>query len=291
MAGHSGSLLSLGEIESEILPAPASYRADGFGTAIGGPRTAAGMGILGLLDYLFAQPKATTVSAYWGHEMGPSLICLCSSAAKPRLRSAAAVAAPVAQKQRKEAMAIGKNKRLSKGKKGGKKKAVDPFTRKEWYNVMAPSVFTNRLAGKTLVNRTAGTKIASEALKGRVFEANLADLNKDEDHAYRKIRLVCEDVQGDNVLTNFHGMDMTRDKLCSLIKKWQSLVEARCDVRTTDGYILRLFCIGFTKKVDNQIKKACYAKSAQLKAIRRKMVDIMTEEASSCDLRELVLKL
>mmetsp|Transcript_14761 Transcript_14761/g.44456 ORF Transcript_14761/g.44456 Transcript_14761/m.44456 type:complete len:212 (-) Transcript_14761:499-1134(-) len=187
-------------------------------------------------------------------------------------------------------MAVGKNKRLSKGKKGGKKKIIDPFSRKEWYSVVAPGFFSNRVAGKTLVNRTAGTKIASDALKGRVFEVNLADLNKDEDRAYRKIRLVCEDVQGDNVLTNFHGMDMTRDKICSVIRKWQTLIEARCDVRTTDGYILRMFCIGFTKKSQDQLKKACYAQSSQIKAIRRRMVERMTEEASKCDLRELVLK-
>lgn len=46
-------------------------------------------------------------------------------------------------------------------------------------------------------------QIASEGLKHRVFEVSLADLQGDEDNAFRKIRLRAEDVQGKNVLTNF----------------------------------------------------------------------------------------
>ena len=129
----------------------------------------------------------------------------------------------------------GKNKRLTKSKKGGKKKAQNPFDKKEWYTIKAPSIFVNKDAGKTLITRTAGTKIASDGLKGRVFEISLADLNKDDDQMFRKVKLCCEDVQGYNVMTNFHGFDLTRDKLCSLIKKWVTLIEANVDVKTSDG--------------------------------------------------------
>ncbi|KAK2637780.1 hypothetical protein Ddye_025575 [Dipteronia dyeriana] len=108
-------------------------------------------------------------------------------------------------------MAVGKNKRISKGKKGGKKKAADPFAKKDWYDIKAPSIFEVRNIGKTLVTRTQGTKIASEGLKHRVFEVSLADLLKDsEDQAYRKIRFRAEDVQGRNVLVNFWGMTSQR---------------------------------------------------------------------------------
>merc|ERR1712113_5285 len=139
-------------------------------------------------------------------------------------------------------------------------------------------------------NKTAGLKVASDSLKGRVFEVSLADLNNDEDQAYRKMRLIVEDVQGDKLLTNFHGMGFTRDKLCSLIKKWQTLIEAYADVKTTDGYTLRLFCIGFTSKRQNQIRKTSYAQKSQIQAIRKRMVQIMTEQAQSCNLKELVKK-
>ncbi|MCO5567222.1 hypothetical protein L7F22_020911 [Adiantum nelumboides] len=187
-------------------------------------------------------------------------------------------------------MAVGKNKRISKGKKGGKKKVVDPFSKKDWYDVKAPSTFQVRSVGKTLVTRTQGTKIAADGLKGRVFEVSLADLQNDEDHAPRKIKLRAEDVQGKNVLTNFWGMDFTTDKLRSLVRKWQSLIEAHVDVKTTDNYSLRLFCIAFTKKRPNQIKKTCYAQTSQIRQIRKKMIEIMVREAQSCDLKDLVAK-
>lgn len=189
-------------------------------------------------------------------------------------------------------MAVGKNKRLTKGgKKGGKKKTGDPFLRKEWYDIKAPGVFSTRSCGKTLVTRTQGTKIATEELKGRVLELNLADLNSDEDLSFKKIKLCIEEVQGRNCLTDFHGLCLTRDKLCSLIKKWQSLIEAHVDVKTTDGYVVRMFAIAFTKKRAEQVKTNCYAQSAQIRKIRGKMVEIMTNEAGKVQLRELVKKL
>jgi len=187
-------------------------------------------------------------------------------------------------------MAVGKNKRLSKGKKGKGKKTVDPFTKKEWYEIKAPSNFSVRNCGKTPVTRTTGTRVASDMLKGRVFEVNLADLNKDEDQAFRKFYLQCEEVQGQHCLTQFYGMDFTTDKMRSMVRKWQSLIEAFVDVKTADGYVLRLFCIGFTKKRQNQLKKTCYANAAQQKTIRKKMREIMQREATTCELQELVNK-
>ena len=134
------------------------------------------------------------------------------------------------------------------------------------------------------------TENANDSLKGRIVEVSLADLSKDEEQAFRKIKLRIDEVQGRNCLTNFHGMDFTSDKLRSLVRKWQTLIEAHVDVKTQDGYLVRLFAIAFTKRRPNQVKKTTYAQSSQIREIRKKMFEIMNREASSVDLLSLVQK-
>ncbi|ELW64256.1 40S ribosomal protein S3a [Tupaia chinensis] len=138
-------------------------------------------------------------------------------------------------------MAVGKNKRLMKGgKKGAKKKVVDPFSKKDWYDMKAPAMFNIRNIGKTLVTRTQGTKIASDGLKGRVFE---------------------------------------------------TMIDAHVDVKTTNGYLLHLFCVGFTKKHNNLIRKTSYAQHQQVRQIWKKKMEIMTWQVQTNDLKEVVNKL
>jgi small subunit ribosomal protein S3Ae len=185
-------------------------------------------------------------------------------------------------------MAVGKNKKLGKKRKGGRK-IVDPFSKKEWYDVKAPNMFNIRQVGKTVATKTQGLKNSRDSLVGRVFEVSLGDLKtKGEDDAFRKFKLKTEEVTGFQCLTNFYGMDLTTDKLRSLVRKWHTLIEAYVDVKTTDGYYLRLFCIGFTKRRMGQNRKTSYAQSAQIRNIRRKMVEIMAREGSNCDLHTLV---
>lgn len=98
-------------------------------------------------------------------------------------------------------------------------------------------------------------------------------------------------MSGRNLLTDFHGLDFTSDKLRSLVRKWQSLIEGNVTIKTTDDYLLRVFCIAFTKRRPNQVKKTTYASSAQIRAIRKKMTEIITRECSSCNLPQLTAKI
>jgi small subunit ribosomal protein S3Ae len=189
-------------------------------------------------------------------------------------------------------MAVGKNKRVPRKKGKGKKKILDSFAKKEWFEVKAPNVFPLRDVGYTMANKTIGTKLVRDNVMGRVFEASLGDLKPDsEDDAFRKFRLKVGEVQGKNLLTYFWGMSVTRDKGASLVRKWTTLIEAQADVKTTCGTTVRIFCIGFTFPRQNQERKTSYAQKAQIRQIRKKMVDIMTAEASQCSLNQLVQKL
>merc|ERR1719371_68497 len=55
--------------------------------------------------------------------------------------------------------------------------------------------------------------------------------------------------------------------------------------------MVRLFCLAFTKKQPGQERNNCYAQTAQIRKIRKKMTDIMTSEVNKVQLRDLVKKL
>jgi small subunit ribosomal protein S3Ae len=86
-------------------------------------------------------------------------------------------------------------------------------------------------------------------------------------------------------------MDITRDKLCSLVKKWHTLIEAFVQARTEDGYLVRMFAIAFTRRHRQQVKATCYAKASHQKQLRQKMMEIMVSECAKSSLKDLFKKL
>ncbi|KAF5915323.1 hypothetical protein HPG69_012016 [Diceros bicornis minor] len=136
------------------------------------------------------------------------------------------------------------------GKKGAKKKVVGPFCKKYGHDVKDLAMF---------ISRTQGSKIASEGHKGHVFKASLVALQNDK-VAFGKSKLITEDIQGKNFLTNTQDMDLTHENMCSMVKKWQTITEAHVTVKTTNCFLLHLFSVGFpTKKQQSDLEDILYS--------------------------------
>ena len=190
-------------------------------------------------------------------------------------------------------MSLGKNKKnFSKGRKGAKKKVGERFLKKEWWKIKAPGMFGKRFFTQSPVNQTVGKKLASESMKGRVFEANLGDLNPGYE-THKKIKLIVEDAEGKTrqALTNFYGLACTRDHLCSLIRKWHTLIDVFLDCKTSDGFLLRFFVIAFTARTKKQLRAAAFAQRSQVKQIRAIIKKVLVSTVKKSTLKELVNKL
>ena len=159
----------------------------------------------------------------------------------------------------------------AKQKKGAKKKKlVDAFLKKDWYVVKVPQ-WTARKRDHFRVGFSPATRGKQRrALENRTFVINVGDLqdedkmNQHDDLNWKKFKFITEETFGDKLLTQWHGMDITRDKRCPLIRKWHTMLECFCDAKTSDGYVLRVKALAFTKKQSTQIKKNCYAKNSQV---------------------------
>ena len=135
--------------------------------------------------------------------------------------------------------------------------------------------------------RTQGTKTESDGLKRCISEVNLTDLQNDE-VAFGKFKLITEDVQGKNCLTSFHSIDLTCDKMCSMVKKMVGHDWSSPCCQDYWGYLLHLSCVGFTKK---HSKKTFYVQHQQVCQIHMEMMEIMTWGVQTSDLKEVVSKL
>ena len=87
------------------------------------------------------------------------------------------------------------------------------------------------------------------------------------------------------------GLAIQRDSWFGDLCRWQNLIETNVDVKTTDGYTIRVFAVAFTAKAKTgQTKKTAYAQSAQIRAIRKKITDLITAAVTKSDLKDFVSK-
>ena len=151
--------------------------------------------------------------------------------------------------------------------------------KKEWWTIRAPGMFIERDFTTSPVNMTAGEKLPSDSIKGRVYTASLGDLSKFAPH--KKVKLIVDEEleKGTKVaLTNFYGLDTTRDHMSALIKKWHTLIDTFVDAKTSDGFLLRLFTFAISRKKKTQQRATSYLQLSQIKQIRKIMTSIISKE-------------
>jgi small subunit ribosomal protein S3Ae len=60
------------------------------------------------------------------------------------------------------------------------------------------------------------------------------------------------------------------------------------DVKSADGYVLRVFVIAFTRESTNQKSKTNYALTSQQKIIRKRINDIIAKEVSKANATQIL---
>jgi len=194
-------------------------------------------------------------------------------------------------------MAIGKGSKKKKGK-GGRKKQIDPMSRKDWVTLTLAQYKGGALRPNsmhkgswTVVNRSSGTVLATTSLLGRQFEIRADD----------KDRNMTIDEHNDSTLNNFVlkykvvavkedekacvclpcGIRPAKGFLGFQMKKRHTTIDACVDFKTADGYLVRVMVKAITKRLTPySVKTSAYAKSSQVKLIREKLKEVVKEECS-----------
>lgn len=144
---------------------------------------------------------------------------------------------------------------------------VDGWKSKEWYNIEAPAYLNRVSVGNTLSGDPA-------LLIGRNVETTVGELTNDMTKNNTKVILRINNVVGETATTDLVGHELTTDYVRSIVKRQTSRIDANVEVKTKDGYTIRVKPTCFT------IKRA---RSSQIKAIREMMVGIVKKHAYDSD--------
>ncbi|MEM2925972.1 MAG: 30S ribosomal protein S3ae [Candidatus Bathyarchaeia archaeon] len=148
----------------------------------------------------------------------------------------------------------------------------DKWRAKAWFSVYSPPYFGEVELGDIPANEGKG-------LLGRSVQTSLYDVTKDPSHMNIVITFQITDVDGNKAKTIFKGHEYARDYLRTLIRRGSKRVDGIFNVKTKDGYGLRLSVLACTLRRIN---------SAQGSAIRRIMGKILEERSQVLNFEQLV---
>lgn len=150
-------------------------------------------------------------------------------------------------------------------------KGRDSWRAKEWYDILAPSMFGSSKIGETLASEP-------EKVKGRVLETSLGDLIDDFSKTHIKIFLKIKEIEDYKAKTEFVSHDMSREYVRSQVRRRATKVDVITDVTTSDGRKVRITAIAVTLN---------RAKKPQRKSIHSRMEEYIQDKASEYDFDQL----
>ncbi len=150
-------------------------------------------------------------------------------------------------------------------------KGKDTWRSKEWYDILAHSMFGNKKIGETLASDP-------EKVKGRIMEVTLGDLIEDFSKSHIKVSFKVTDVEDHEAKTEFVGHDMSRDYIRSQVRRRSTKVECITNVTTSDERKVRITAIAVTL---NKVQ------TPQKESIHKEMEKYLREKAKDYDFNQL----
>jgi small subunit ribosomal protein S3Ae len=152
------------------------------------------------------------------------------------------------------------------------KKVKDRWKAKEWYKLYAPKMFNQVLLGETPSSEPSN-------LMGRIVEATVHDLTGDFSKMHVKLTFKVKEVRGFDAHTVFIGQTLTSDYVRRLTRRKRTKTDHVIDVRTKDGYLLRIKPMSVT---DKRIQ------SSQETAVRAAMTNEVTNMGIEMTMADMV---
>jgi small subunit ribosomal protein S3Ae len=152
------------------------------------------------------------------------------------------------------------------------RKVKDRWKAKNWYTILAPSIFNNVPVAETLAE-------TPESLIGRVTEVSLQDITNDFRKSHIKLLFSIDKIEQNTAHTQLKGHLLTSDYLRRMIRRRKSRVDGVFDVETRDGALLRVKPFAIAEK---------RIQSSQKKLIRNVMKEVITKEGKAKTLNSFI---
>jgi len=112
---------------------------------------------------------------------------------------------------------------------------------KEWYTLIAPKIFGEKVIGETPVGDP-------ETIKSRVISVSLVNLTNDSSKYYLKFNFKVKNVKEKKALTEFWGFECLRDYISRKVRHGVLRIDNIIDITTKDGIKLRVKTITLTSR-------------------------------------------